>query len=64
MPKVNSSAIAAIEYEPESKNMHVFFHETGQYTYYDVPEDVYLAFLNSRSVGQFFNIHIRDKYSR
>ena len=63
MPKVNSSAIASIDYDPESCEMYVEFHKTGTYTYYNVPENVYSEFLNSKSVGQHFNIYIKDKYS-
>ena len=63
MPAVNSSAIASIDYNSESREMYVSFHETGNYTYYDVPEEVYLEFLHAKSVGQYFNIYIKDRYA-
>lgn len=64
MPAVNSTAIASIDYNQDSHEMHVVFHKTGKYIYYDVPESVYLDFLKSKSVGQYFNVHIKDKYSK
>jgi hypothetical protein len=60
MPRVNSSAIARIEWEDGT--LSIWFHETGRYDYPRVPERVYKAFLAARSKGTFFNDHIRDQY--
>jgi hypothetical protein len=62
MPPVSSSAIARIEWE--AGTLSVWFHESGKYDYYGVPESVYHAFLAARSKGTFFNDHIRDRYGR
>lgn len=62
MPKVSSSAILRIDYEPGLRKLHVSFRETGDYTYYDVPRAIYEAFLNAPSKGTFFNEQIRDRY--
>lgn len=65
MPYVNSSAIRQIEYEPRSRQMQVWFTESGgPYIYLGVPESVYLAFLAAPSKGTFFSEHVRDVYSR
>lgn len=60
MPYVNSSAIARIEWS--GGTLSIWFHASGRYDYYGVPESVYLAFLAARSKGQFFNDRIRDRY--
>lgn len=60
MPYVNSSAIARIEWA--NRTLSIWFHESGRYDYYGVPESVYQAFLASPSKGAFFNDHIRDRY--
>ena len=65
MPYVNSTAIAQIEYNSSSHRLQIWFRESGgPYTYFNVPEKAYLAFLASPSKGQYFNDHIRDRYSR
>jgi lysyl-tRNA synthetase class 2 len=62
MPKVSSSAIRRIDYEPGLRKLLVIFQETGAYTYFDVPRPVYEEFLDAPSKGQFFNEKIRDRY--
>ena len=62
MPLVNSSAISRIEWE--DGKLSIWFHDTGRYDYYGVPEALYNRFLASRSKGTFFNQHIRDRYGR
>lgn len=62
MPLVNSSAIARIEHDPDTLELHVTFHGTGTYTYLGVPRSVYAAFLRAPSKGRFFNARIRDRY--
>ncbi len=60
MPFVNSSAISRIEWD--NGTLSIWFHESGRYDYYGVPESVYNAFLAARSKGQFYNDHIKDRY--
>ena len=60
MPYVRSSAIARIEWSNGTPS--IWFHESGKYDYFGVPESVYIAFLDSRSKGTFYNDRIRDRY--
>ena len=62
MIPVNSSAIAAIGYDPQTRMMKIRFHQSGTYNFCRVPEYVYRAFLNSSSKGSYYNNHIRDRY--
>lgn len=63
MPRLNSSAIRRVTYNPKTQKMNVQFVGTGkQYTYVGVPEDVYDDFVNSSSAGKFFNDNIKDDY--
>jgi hypothetical protein len=62
MPAVSSSAIASIDYDADTQALYVRFHESGQYIYSPVPEEVYDAFLSAGSKGAFFNDHIKDQY--
>lgn len=60
MPYVRSSAIARIEWD--NGTLSIWFHESGRYDYYGVPESVYEAFIAAPSKGQFFHDHIKDRY--
>lgn len=65
MPYVNSTAIERVEYEAETRRLHIWFTATGgPYTNYGVPEHVYEVFLASPSKGAFFAGHIRDRHNR
>jgi len=62
MIPVSSSAIAEIGYEPGSRQLDIEFHETGVYSYYNVPPHIYEGIMNASSKGQYFNEYIRDQY--
>ena len=63
MPRLDSSAIRRVTYNPKTQKMNVQFVGKGkQYTFVGVPEDVYDDFINSSSAGQFFNDNIKDDY--
>ncbi|PXA89539.1 KTSC domain-containing protein [Caulobacter sp. D4A] len=59
---VNSTAIRAIDYEPEHGKLIVTFIDGDEYVYVGVPERVTAAFTRSRSKGRFFQRMIRDRY--
>lgn len=63
MPRVISSVIQRLAYDAERRQLHVIFHQTGAYTYFAVPPQVYQAFLAASFKGAFFNAHIRDRYA-
>jgi KTSC domain len=60
MPRVSSSAMYQVEWS--AGTLSIWFHESGKYDYYRVPESVYLGLLAARSKGTYFNDHIRDRY--
>jgi hypothetical protein len=62
MPAVSSSAIDWIDYDRRRRILTVAFRETGTYAYFDVPPNLYRAFLASDSKGGFFNSRIRGRY--
>ncbi|MBN7807264.1 KTSC domain-containing protein [Agrobacterium rosae] len=64
MQRLNSSAIAAVDYNARTSTMSIWFVESGgPYDYYMVPETVYRGILTARSAGSYFNTYIRDRYS-
>lgn len=60
MPRVNSAAIHQIEWQ--SGTLSIWFHSSGKYNYYGVPERTFEEFLDAPSKGAYFNNHIRDHY--
>lgn len=62
MIRVSSSAISAVGYDPSTSTMRIIFIESGAYDYNNVPEHIFIAFLQSNSKGTFYNDHIRDHY--
>lgn len=64
MPYVTSSAIRRIEYDADTRQLQIWFNESGgPYTYVGVPPFIYEGFLIARSKGRFFNERVRDRYS-
>jgi len=61
MTAVQSSSIRAVGYD--GYNLYVQFHTSATiYTHPGVPCSVYVAFMNSASMGAFYNVFIRGKY--
>lgn len=63
MIKVNSSNIDAVDYNRSTHILSVLFLKSAHvYHYYDVPEEVYLAMMNSGDVGTYFSRNIKKRY--
>lgn len=62
MTRVKSSVIAAVDYDPATRDLEVEFHNGRLYRYAGVnPLDV-TALLVAESTGGYFNKRIRKKY--
>ena len=57
-----SSFIKTLIWSSESQTLLVRFSSGTIWAYYRVPKKEYLALSSSQSVGQYFNIAIRDIY--
>ncbi len=56
-----SSVIYGMRYEPRGRTLDVVFRATGEtYRYFDVPREVWRAFLRSSSKGTFLNTTFKD----
>jgi hypothetical protein len=61
MIPVNSSSIRAVDYD--GNHLFVQFHNSDTiYDHPNVPYDVYEAFMNTPSMGAYYNRHIRGRY--
>lgn len=59
---VESSFISAVAYFPLAGVLEIKLKSGNKYTFMDVPQDVYDAFIKAPSKGVFFNKVIRRDY--
>lgn len=57
---VDSEALRSVGYDPDRRVLEIEFGSGTVYRYFDVPEDIYVDLMKSRSHGEFFAHHIRD----
>ena len=57
-----STAIERCSYDESARELHVTFVGGATYTYYDVPKQVYAAFREARSKGQYVNAYVKNRY--
>lgn len=62
MKKVNSSAIAAVGYDPTTKRMRIRFTSGETYDFCHVPEHIFRGLLAAGSKGEYYQQHIRGRY--
>lgn len=64
MPRetIDSSAIAAVQYDEAGRNLDIDLTTGRLYRYVDVPPEVYEAFMAAKSKGRYYNDHIRDEF--
>ena len=58
-----SSVIRSYRYDAARRELGVVFRSERRYTYIDVPAETYAAMKAAFSKGEFFNRHIRDKFT-
>ena len=59
---VDSSAIRAVGYDPNSQVLEIEYANGGVYDYYDVPPNLYQEFCEADSMGAFANIRIKPNF--
>lgn len=59
---VESSAISSVGYDPRHETLEVEFRSGTIYRFFDVPSEIYDAFVRSSSKGRFFGQKIRGQF--
>lgn len=59
---VDSSNLAAVGYDPETRTLEIEFRNGRVYRYFDVPSDVYEELMAADTLGGYFNRNIRNRY--
>ena len=62
MPRVQSTAVRSVDYDAASRTLFVVFDSGDRYAYFDVPLELFTAFLAAESKGRFFAEHVRDRF--
>ena len=58
-----STVIRSFQYDAEQSELVIVFQTNRTYTYLAVPSETYTAMKASFAKGEFFNEHIRGKFS-
>jgi hypothetical protein len=61
--KVESSAVAAVGYDPASETLEVEYRSGRVYRYASVPFAVFQDLWAAPSIGRFVNANVRDRYA-
>ena len=62
MIALDSSAIAAVDYDATAGILVVRFHTGRTYSHPGVPYTVFIELIQSSSPGRYYNSHIRGTY--
>jgi hypothetical protein len=61
--KINSRYLTAVGYDPTSLLLEVKFKISKKiYGFMNVPKNVYEAFMDARSKGNYFNVYIKNRF--
>ena len=55
-----SNSLTSVGYDADTQTLEIEFKTGEIYRYLNVPESVYITFINSDSPGRFFIKHIKD----
>ena len=58
-----SSVIRYYHYDRVQRQLELQFVSGRRYRYHDVPEEIYSEMRRAFSKGEYFNAHIRDRFS-
>jgi hypothetical protein len=60
---VNSSNVASVGYDENSKVLEVAFKSGGVYQYSNVPRGIYEGMISATSVGSYFHKMVKEKFA-
>lgn len=59
----SSSVIKLLVYGLQERILAVQFHSNTVWLYYDLDLEIFDELVSAQSVGQYFNLHIRNRYT-
>jgi hypothetical protein len=62
MPKVKSSHLKHVEYNPVKRSTVITFKDGSKHEYHNVPVSEYQRLIDADSVGSHFHAEFKDNY--
>jgi hypothetical protein len=59
----DSSFVKNVAWDEDSESLFIRFNSGTTWVYFGVPRNIYSELIKSPSVGQYFNVNIRNLYS-
>ena len=60
---IDSRSLRSVRFDADHGTLEIEFQNGGIYRYAGVPADLYEQLMHAPSKGQFFQTHIREKFS-
>ena len=60
--RLQSSVIARIAYDDDTRILDIWFHDSGRYCYFAVPREVYEGLRSAASPGRYFAECVRGRF--
>lgn len=61
---LDSSALAEARFDEATSDMTIVFVDGAEHTYPEMDKDVFVALVEAKSPGRFFNLNIRGKFGQ
>lgn len=62
--QLDSSALAEARFDEVNGDMTVVFVDGAEHTYPEMDREVFVALVEAKSPGRFFNLNIRGKFGQ
>lgn len=62
--QLDSSALAEARFDEVNGDMTIVFVDGAEHTYPEMDKDVFVALVEAKSPGRFFNLNIRGKFGQ
>ena len=62
--QLDSSALAEARFDEATSDMTIVFVDGAEHTYPEMDKDIFVALVEAKSPGRFFNLNIRGKFGQ
>lgn len=62
--QLDSSALTEARFDEVNGDMTIVFVDGAEHTYPEMDKDVFVALVEAKSPGRFFNLNIRGKFGQ
>ena len=62
--QLDSSALAEARFDEATSDMTIVFVDGAEHTYPEMDKEIFVALVEAKSPGRFFNLNIRGKFGQ